>query len=43
MSRLSVVRIVIYHVNSNVVLDVKRRRSLQTGRLLLGMGRFVFS
>ena len=43
MSRVSIVRIVIYHVNTDVVLDLKGRRSLQTGRLLLGMARFVFS
>ena len=41
MSRVSVVKL-IYHVNTDVVLDVQRRRSMQTGRLLLGMGRFYF-
>ena len=42
MSRVSVFRKVIYHVNTDVVLDLKGRRSRQTGRLLLGKGRFYF-
>ena len=42
MYRVSVVRIVIYHVNTDVVLAIEGRLPMQTERLLLSMGRFCF-